>query len=106
MASESCASSKEISVPSPLTSSDFLNNTLNPAEKENYVGLDCEMVGLGSRGKMSALARCCLVDFDGNVIFDKFVRPNGFVTDFRTNYSGVRKGDLRKGQAIPLSEVL
>lgn len=31
------------------------------ARKEKYVGLDCEMVGIGQGGKTSALARCCLV---------------------------------------------
>ena len=45
------------------------------------------------------------MNFDGEKIYDKFVRPKSFVTDFRTKYSGVRKGDLRKGQAITLEEV-
>ncbi len=74
--------------------------------KSKYVGLDCEMVGLGLNGKESALARACCVDFDGNTIYDKFVRPKGFVTDFRTQWSGVRKKDLRQGQAISFEEVL
>ena len=73
---------------------------------EQYVGLDCEMVGLGDNGKKSALARACLVDYDGNVIYDNFVRPKGFVTDFRTKYSGVRKKDLRKGEAISFEKVM
>lgn len=74
--------------------------------KSKYIGLDCEMVGLGMNGKESALARCCCVDFDGNILYDKFVRPQGFVTDFRTEWSGVRKKDLRQGQAIAFSQVL
>lgn len=73
--------------------------------KSKYIGLDCEMVGLGLNGKESALARCCCVDFDGNILYDKFVRPQGFVTDFRTEWSGVRKKDLRQGQAIAFSQV-
>ena len=72
--------------------------------KANYVGLDCEMVGIGPDGTQSALARCCLVDYDGEVIYDEFVRPPGFVTDFRTKWSGVRKKDLRQGTAISLQE--
>ena len=72
--------------------------------KSNYVGLDCEMVGIGLTGKQSALARCCVVDFDGAVLYDKFVRPRGFVTDFRTEWSGVRKQDLRAGEAVTLLE--
>lgn len=61
------------------------------------------MVGIGSSGKQSALARCCVVDFDGNKIYDRFVRPKSFVTDFRTKWSGVRKSDLR--EAVSLEEV-
>jgi len=62
--------------------------------KAKYVALDCEMVGTGFNGKQSLLARCCMVNFDGEVIYDKFVKPQGFVTDFRTDWSGVRSQDL------------
>ena len=72
--------------------------------KEKYIALDNEMVGIGPSGKRSALARCCLVDFDGEVLYDKHVRPQAFVTDFRTKYSGVRSKDLRTGHAIPLQQ--
>lgn len=63
------------------------------------------MVGVGSNAKKSVLARCCLVDWEGEKIYDEFVRPKTYVTDFRTKYSGVRKCDLRKGKAVPLEEV-
>jgi RNA exonuclease 4 len=82
-----------------------MSDNLSEKLKANYVGLDCEMVGIGLDGKQSALARCCLVNYDGEVIYDEFVRPPGFVTDFRTKYSGVRKKDLRQGTAITLLEV-
>jgi interferon-stimulated exonuclease-like 2 len=78
---------------------------LKAKEKELYVGLDCEMVGIGPEGKQSALARCCLVSFEGEVLYDEYVRPPGYVTDFRTKYSGIRKSDLRQGTAITLQEV-
>lgn len=78
---------------------------LSKREKAKYVGLDCEMVGLGEDGKESALARCCIVDYDGNVLYDRFVRPKGFVTDFRTKYSGIRKQDLRADTAIQFADV-
>ena len=77
---------------------------MNAKMKSNYVGLDCEMVGIGLSGKQSALARCCMVDFEGEVIYDRYVRPKGFVTDFRTQWSGIRKQDLRAGEAITLLE--
>jgi hypothetical protein len=63
------------------------------------------MVGVGSNAKKSVLARCCLVDWEGEKIYDEFVRPKSYVTDFRTKYSGVRKCDLRRGNAVPLEEV-
>lgn len=76
-----------------------------PADtKAKYVGLDCEMVGTGEDGRRSVLARACLVNFDGEVIYDRFVRPQEYVTDFRTKYSGVRKADFRKNDAITLRE--
>lgn len=74
--------------------------------KSRYVGLDCEMVGTGTNGKVSALARCAVVNFDGETIYDKFVRPKDFVTDFRTKWSGVRRKDLRQGEAIEFEQVL
>ena len=95
------AASAEVSSTDPWNTA-----KLSAKVKANYVGLDCEMVGIGPSGTQSALARCCIVDFDGEVIYDEFVRPPGFVTDFRTKWSGVRKKDLRQGTAISLQEVL
>jgi len=77
---------------------------LSAEDKAKYIGLDCEMVGIGSSGKRSVLARACLVNFDGDVVYDKFVRPNEFVTDFRTKFSGVRKENFRRDTAITLAE--
>ena len=81
-------------------------NKFKKIDKERYVGLDCEMVGTGDNGKVSVLARACLVNFDGEVIYDEFVRPESYVTDFRTKYSGVRKKDLRVGQAVSFQECI
>ena len=69
-------------------------NRVSDEVKARFVGLDCEMVGTGSDGKESLLARCCMVNFDGDVIYDSFVKPQAFVTDFRTQWSGVRPKDL------------
>ena len=74
--------------------------------KAKYVGIDCEMVGIGPEGKQSALARVSIVDFDGNILYDEYVRPPSYVTDFRTQWSGIRKKDLRQGSALTLAEVL
>ncbi|KAK1795193.1 hypothetical protein P4O66_010378 [Electrophorus voltai] len=60
-----------------------------------YIALDCEMVGTGPKGHCSELARCSIVSYDGDVIYDKFIKPVNAVTDFRTRWSGVRWQDLR-----------
>jgi len=83
---------------------DLGDSKVPSSERARYVALDCEMVGLGPTGKQSALARACLVDYDGDVLYDQFVRPKGYVTDFRTKYSGVRQCDLRQGEAVPFEE--
>ncbi|KAG6542578.1 hypothetical protein Mapa_016049 [Marchantia paleacea] len=62
------------------------------------LALDCEMVGVGAEGKRSALARVTLVNICGNVVYDKHVRPLEFVTDFRTQVSGVRPRDLKEAE--------
>ena len=71
-----------------------INDTLSPTEKQKYVALDCEMVGIGPDGKKSALARVSVVDWEGTVLLDTFVRVPERVTDFRTKVSGVRAKDI------------
>ncbi|XP_070547107.1 apoptosis-enhancing nuclease-like [Ptychodera flava] len=67
-----------------------------------YVAVDCEMVGVGPT-KRTALARCTIVDYHGNCLYDSFVTPDEPVTDYRTPWSGIRKADIEKG--IPLRTV-
>ena len=43
----------------------------------------------------SALARASITDFDGNILYDKFVRPARKITDYRTRYSGVRPKNMK-----------
>lgn len=50
--------------------------------------MDCEMVGVGPF-QQSALARCSLVDVNGDVLYDKFIRPEGEISNFRTHVSGI-----------------
>jgi len=58
------------------------------------VGMDCEMVGVGTTGQDSILARVSIVNHFGHVLYDKFVAPREKVTDYRTEVSGVRPEDL------------
>ncbi|PHH78142.1 hypothetical protein CDD80_7316 [Ophiocordyceps camponoti-rufipedis] len=60
-----------------------------------FLALDCEMVGVGSGGYESALARVSVVDFHGQQIYDSFVKPKERVTDWRTPVSGVSPKDMR-----------
>jgi RNA exonuclease 4 len=54
-----------------------------------YVAMDCEMVGVGGEEDRSVLARVSIVNYNGAQIYDSFVRPKEFVTDWRTKVSGV-----------------
>ena len=58
------------------------------------VGFDCEMVGVGEDGATSALARATVLAQDGEILLDRYVRPQEEITDFRTEKSGIRPGDL------------
>lgn len=66
------------------------------AEVGKYLGMDCEMVGVGKDGEESVLARVSIVNYHGAVIYDTFVRPLEKVTDFRTWVSGVTYKDVEK----------
>jgi RNA exonuclease 4 len=67
---------------------------LTPAERDRYLAMDCEMVGVGVDGLRSALARVTLVDWDGEVVYDAFVTPTEEVTDYRYFVSGITEQDL------------
>ncbi|XP_041795309.1 apoptosis-enhancing nuclease [Chelmon rostratus] len=66
------------------------------------VALDCEMVGTGPGGRCSELARCSILDYHGNVLYDKYVRPRQPVTDYRTRWSGIRSHHLHN--ATPFTQ--
>ncbi len=72
--------------------------------KGQYVALDCEMVGIGTDGKKSALARVSIVDWDLNVLLDSFVKVPIRVTDFRTHVSGVEPKHIKGKNALDVEE--
>ncbi|PGH01520.1 nucleolar protein 53 [Blastomyces parvus] len=76
---------------SKLSSEAKVNDGLSPtAEIGKYVALDCEMVGVGPNpDRDSALARVSIVNYNGEQVYDSFVRPKETVTDWRTHVSGV-----------------
>uniref|UniRef100_A0A8C0CGF1 Apoptosis enhancing nuclease n=2 Tax=Balaenoptera musculus TaxID=9771 RepID=A0A8C0CGF1_BALMU len=63
------------------------------------VAIDCEMVGTGPRGRVSELARCSVVSYHGEVLYDKYIQPEMPIVDYRTRWSGVTRQHMRK--AIP-----
>jgi RNA exonuclease 4 len=67
---------------------------LSLEEQAQYVALDCEMVGIGSNGTKSSVARVTLVGWNGNVLLDEFIQQSQPVTDYRTFVSGVTEEDL------------
>ncbi|KAA8571357.1 hypothetical protein MFRU_046g00090 [Monilinia fructicola] len=72
------------------TRADVINGGLSEdVEIGKYIGIDCEMVGVGGVEDRSVLARVSIVNFHGTQIYDSFVRPKEFVTDWRTHVSGV-----------------
>lgn len=62
------------------------------------------MVGVGYGGHRSSLARVCIVDWDGNIILDLYVRQRQEVTDYRTFVSGITKKHLSEETAVDIDE--
>ena len=79
-------------------------NAVPEAIRAKYVALDCEMVGIGTDGKKSALARVSIVDWSLNVLLDTFVQVPMRVTDFRTHVSGVEPKHIKNNNAMPVNE--
>ncbi|XP_045866076.1 interferon-stimulated gene 20 kDa protein [Meles meles] len=77
------------------------------ASSPEVVAIDCEMVGL-ARGQGSGLARCSLVDINGTVLYDKFIRPEGVIMDYRTRFSGITPRNMEAATpfAVARQEIL
>lgn len=101
-------SASNCSQPSPITSG-TKGTTICPSAGSSHrpaaidipsgnpskiLAIDCEMVGTGPKGSISQLARCSLVSYGGDVVYDKFIKPAAPVTDYRSRWSGIRPRDL------------
>ena len=82
--------------------SDKLNSGLCiTTEIGKYVSVDCEMVGVGPNpDKESALARVSIVNYNGDQIYDSFVRPKEQVTDWRTAVSGILPKHMAEARSL------
>lgn len=87
----------EASPPSSGRCSPFIGR--RPAK---IVAMDCEMVGTGREGHRSELARCSVLDYDGEVLYDQYIQPCHRVTNYRTRWSGIRKHHLE--HAVPFEK--
>ncbi|XP_030372049.1 RNA exonuclease 4 [Scaptodrosophila lebanonensis] len=83
--------------PPPLTKSARKRLKRN-AQRNRFVAMDCEMVGIGPNGQFDMLARVSLVNKTGEVLLDKYVKPRDEVTDYRTSVSGIRPQDIENGE--------
>jgi len=72
--------------------------------KDRFIAIDCEMVGVGYKGQRSSLARVCLVDWDGNLVLDLYVKQWQDVRDYRTFVSGITEEQLTSDSAVTLDE--
>lgn len=74
------------------------------ASSMEVVAMDCEMVGMGPNNE-SGLARCSLVDIKGAVVYDKFIRPEGEITNYRTAVSGVTARHMEKATPFAVARL-
>ncbi|XP_038166876.1 interferon-stimulated 20 kDa exonuclease-like 2 [Arvicola amphibius] len=67
------------------------------------VAVDCEMVGTGPKGHVSSLARCSIVNYNGDVLYDDYVLPPCHIVDYRTRWSGIRKCHMAKATPFKIA---
>ncbi|KAJ5567143.1 hypothetical protein N7535_006449 [Penicillium sp. DV-2018c] len=71
------------------------------AELGRYIAMDCEMVGVGPNpDNDSALARVSVVNFNGDQVYDSYVRPKEMVTDWRTHVSGIAPKHMVEARSL------
>ena len=70
-------------------------NKKTSPEITKVVALDCEMVS--DLNNQDMLARISLVNFKLECIYDKYVKPQSKVGDYRTRFSGIREENLMNG---------
>jgi RNA exonuclease 4 len=59
------------------------------------------MVGVGPNpDRESALARVSIVNFNGEQVYDSFVKPKELVTDWRTPVSGISAKDMHEARSL------
>ena len=73
-------------------------------EQQQYIALDCEMVMAVKDGvEKHALAQIALVDWNGKLIYKTYVKPEGRITNYLSDFSGIEEHMLT--DAPPFAEV-
>jgi len=52
-------------------------------------------------GNIHELARCSIVNYNGHVLFDQFIRPTKRITNFLTWVSGVTPAKIKNCKTFP-----
>ena len=73
---------------------DVIRIPSTPQFLHDIIRMGCEMLGVGEDGEESNVARVSIVNHAGEVLLDSFVAVAEPVTDYRTEFSGVRQEDL------------
>lgn len=69
-------------------------------ELGKYIALDCEMVGVGPDGIDSSLARVSIVNYNGEQVYDSFVKQKEEVKDWRTPVSGIKPLHMKEARSF------
>jgi RNA exonuclease 4 len=86
------------SKPVPSVSPNWRQNPAYKPKAETHsarrvVAIDCEMVSTDSNP--NTLARVSIVDFDGNVVLDEYVKTKDKVRNYKTAVSGIKPSHLK-----------
>ena len=80
-------------------------SSITSCNHDQIVAIDCEMVGVAPSLK-SALARCSIVNYHGDIVWDHYVLPSQPIMDYRTKWSGIRHyhmtGAVPEEDALPI----
>lgn len=72
------------------------------------LAMDCEMVGVGGGedgdGERSVIARVSIVNYAGQVVYDRYVRPEEPVTSYRTAVSGILPHHIHGSHAVAFAQ--